>query len=922
MSCADSVASGFSNASIAFIGQHAQMRAVESNTELLNETLGLSAQTSGRYTAANSTTMRMSSTSHYQHRPGHAPEPVVSLRRPFRLLRKQHHATRGRKQRLLGWYYVRRLEDREVVAAVRQEAVRERSGKGAYGKIHQKARGKGEDSLKGKGGKLGGADHHCALKPFGPLQEKLLLQELEQKPIYHVVIRGNDLRFVPPGDNATCDVVTNYFVTGIDELRELLLLRLDDVLSSRQETGEEPADAFRDLLSDQAFVGLLEEYYWSGDPVLDRSLHLVGRLKGHRCFLHNAIKANDVELLKELLESYTNTPGRRTASKEGGQEETTVCSSPSVSAASLAPVSTMADRFPWLRLSEPLQPMGAFKISAFHRAVYDGRVDCLELLLDWAARNSLEGEIVQLRNKESRIWQQENGGLEGMDLLQMAEAQRNFACYNRLAPLFRVPPRTDQTVDEASRENSLHAMVRPRVELEVSLRTFILPVSGGDGETTWVALGRLGAQLIEEVVFRFDAEASKGERGARDASNTKSTFGNSNIFVPERLLCALSFHFLQVSEDATEEDALQVFSMLMSAADKAWRAAALTVVYINIRAVRVPDPARTSFAFLKALQKWDRQDFAMGNQCMWNFVFCPRLDTLKMEAATQSQSVLETDVQRFADEMLRRSLESGGFENVALRAPVERALHHRLLAQPALGKFMALWDGLGPDKMLKKLIRRFLYQYQNVVEKGDQDNLIDGFETSLLLQYAAQAVLIVFWDVPKLLRTLPTDARDNLDSRVSAFLGWLLLMWFRSWPVQAATVSSADHWALFCDKITTHLGFHPAELAAVTRNSWDELRDTFRGALDLGLESFLRMDVGMGHAYQRTLKEDPDSLREVMMAATKIRGNPVPDEESAAGSELPVNFLQYAKKLIPETAVAELPRVRSRLRKLEKCFGA
>ena len=44
-------------------------------------------------------------------------------------------------------------------------------------------------------------------------------RDLETVPIYHCIIRGNDDRFVSHHGQ---DIVTNYFLTGIDELIEII----------------------------------------------------------------------------------------------------------------------------------------------------------------------------------------------------------------------------------------------------------------------------------------------------------------------------------------------------------------------------------------------------------------------------------------------------------------------------------------------------------------------------------------------------------------------------------------------------------------------------------------------------------------------------------------------------------------------------
>ena len=164
----------------------------------------------------------------------------------------------------------------------------------------------------------------------------------------------------------------------------------------------------------------------------EETLHVVSRFRGGGNLLHTCIKEGHLPTLRLLLDHFTVESQPRTR---------------------------------WRALAEPLRPVGKYKCSAFHRAVYDGRPDCLKELVDWARHHG--HDITQLRNvEESDIL----GAQRGLTCLELSEQEGNLACYNILAPLFNVPAK-DSGADANPREARMAERLLPRVELAADEQT-------------------------------------------------------------------------------------------------------------------------------------------------------------------------------------------------------------------------------------------------------------------------------------------------------------------------------------------------------------------------------------------------------------------------------------------------------------------
>lgn len=244
----------------------------------------------------------------------------------------------------------------------------------------------------------------------------MIRKEMLSESVYHVVIRGNDPKFMPPGDHGA-DVVTTYFCEGLQDIYDEVDKYLFDELDNPVE--------IKKAMSDCAFDSLLEAYFKAGDTNIERDFHIVARLRNNNNLLFTCIKNDCIQTLLLLLEDYTAESNRSTL---------------------------------WRVLAEPLRGVGKFNITAFHRAVFDGRPECLSALLKWASLH--KHDITHLRNVEERSDTRQP--LVELTCLEFAEKVGNYECYNLLAPVFGVPLHSEAS-DEATREERLALSTAPVV---------------------------------------------------------------------------------------------------------------------------------------------------------------------------------------------------------------------------------------------------------------------------------------------------------------------------------------------------------------------------------------------------------------------------------------------------------------------------
>ncbi|CAK9114738.1 unnamed protein product [Durusdinium trenchii] len=316
-----------------------------------------------------------------------------TLEKGIRLVSLQTKPTEGsRHLRLDAWYYIRRVSVEDVLRALRDTGF------------------------------------------WTQWLQKEVERVMETQKVYHVVVRGNDPKFMPLGIRDGQDVVTDYIVEGFEAILEEVDKYLFEELS-------DPASV-RLAMADHSFDQMLRAYYLNGKQDKDATLHLVGRLRGGSNLLHTCIKEG------LLLDEFT------------------------IESQSLAP---------WRALAEPLRPVGQFKVSAFHRAVFDGRPECLQELVLWALRHG--HDIKELRNVEER--NDYAAPTKGLTCLELAEQSKNMLCYNILAPLFGVLAKEGAT-DVNPREVRVEQRALPRVEAESQGTPLFVCLADEKHDWAWV----------------------------------------------------------------------------------------------------------------------------------------------------------------------------------------------------------------------------------------------------------------------------------------------------------------------------------------------------------------------------------------------------------------------------------------------------
>lgn len=177
-----------------------------------------------------------------------------TLEKGIRLVSLQTKPTEGsRHLRLDAWYYIRRVSVEDVLRALRDTGF------------------------------------------WTQWLQKEVERVMETQKVYHVVVRGNDPKFMPLGIRDGQDVVTDYIVEGFEAILEEVDKYLFEELS-------DPASV-RLAMADHSFDQMLRAYYLNGKQDKDATLHLVGRLRGGSNLLHTCIKEGYVETLRLLLKT-------------------------------------------------------------------------------------------------------------------------------------------------------------------------------------------------------------------------------------------------------------------------------------------------------------------------------------------------------------------------------------------------------------------------------------------------------------------------------------------------------------------------------------------------------------------------------------------------------------------------------------------
>ncbi|CAE7945282.1 ACT1, partial [Symbiodinium sp. KB8] len=371
-----------------------------------------------------------------------------TLNKGIRFVSQQTKATEGvRSVRLDAWFYIRRLSASDVLRALRET-------------------GSSSESLR-----------------------KDVEQSMQHQKVYHVVIRGNDPKFMPFGKRDGQDLVTNYICEQMSFITE----KVDQLLF---EDLSEPS-SIREAMADHAFNQMLEQYFLRGKHDREETLHLVSRLRGGGNLLHTCIKEGHLDTLRLLLDEFTpeSQPGAR-----------------------------------WRASAEPLRPVGMYKCSAFHRAVFDGRPDCLAELVFWAKRYG--HDITELRNVEERDIA---GSQRGLTCLELSEQEGNLACYNVLAPLFGVPKK--ESARDAKPQEAPLWRLRPMNLESPSLTWEVMLGSVRDLKASDAYRGRDPSQMVlrlENLVFVDDPSEEQVDQLLAESSGMAALEANSCIWKTEK----------------------------------------------------------------------------------------------------------------------------------------------------------------------------------------------------------------------------------------------------------------------------------------------------------------------------------------------------------------------------------------------------
>eukprot|EP01063_Lacrimia_lanifica_P021366 TRINITY_DN2867_c1_g1_i1.p1 TRINITY_DN2867_c1_g1~~TRINITY_DN2867_c1_g1_i1.p1 ORF type:complete len:817 (+),score=151.62 TRINITY_DN2867_c1_g1_i1:166-2616(+) len=772
----------------------------------------------------------------------------VTLGRGFKLLNRQGRAHGTAKMKLLGWRYYARLGEEDIVAAVKACQTARPVGVGKKG-------GKGK---KGKGmGYKGAAQTPPAI--LGPAEEAALRQELDASPIYHCVVRGNDGALLPEVVSAgsvrshLCDVVTNFFVTAHEELVNLIQDHFFDVVHGEVETGDDPKSAFEELMRDHGFKELLKVYYDTGDVKTERTLHLAGRIGGGACLLHTVIKENQTELLKVLLDGYS-TAGRANATKP--------------------------DDEPWLVLAEPFRAEGRYKLTALHRAVYDGRYECLELLVEHVTRHGLEPQLRAARNREDprSAWRAAHDGVEGMTVLELAAKQGNLRCHDLLAPLFGVPVKGG--VDAATREVNKHNEATARIETKI---TRTLPDGTCEQEANQIpvpdaaegaAVPGIWARLAELIpdVLRTAAEANHGRPGGE----------------LELALCALRLPL------PTGDDLRSFYAATFTAGYDVWVGSGLAlraVLFLACAPGQGADAARLTYTLIRGLQRClaPVSDEAVDSDGLYKFAREVRVvPGFVRGGGGEGEGDPPPRLPLPAVASLLDDVAAGFFVvNVPMRRAVKRMVYSSTptlrdrVGAADLAAFWAHCFAGNPVTALLRCVRLCaggLYEYKTQHPKWRE-----------WLLGAAEAVRPIFFRVDVLLRDKPQDAADALCPAAWVFVAKVLTHWFRGWP------AGAD-WAGFCcgmlEPFLLEGGGYPSGAC-----------EDFRAILDLGVWTLLRMHVALSSAHRR-IRDAPDAALITHLPHWDV-GEP---------------FLACLRRLVPPHVRKELPETRAYFEKLETLY--
>mmetsp|Transcript_92084 Transcript_92084/g.201813 ORF Transcript_92084/g.201813 Transcript_92084/m.201813 type:complete len:726 (-) Transcript_92084:322-2499(-) len=708
------------------------------------------------------------------------------------------------------------------------------------------------------------------------MQEELQ-RLLAENPIYHVVVRGNDKEFMPQGYKGQ-DVVTNYFVTGFDDMVEYLLEKLEEIFLAEFET---PIETFQSLVQDAPFVNVLEEYYKMGDQNNDKNLKLFGRLSGSSCLLHRAIKENQVDLVRTLLDHFTRTSPGRT-------------------------------RQPWLWLAEPFMRVGKYKVTAFHLAAYDARPECLELLLRHADSVGALREVLVTENEEDRQYQRRTGR-KGMTALELAEFQNNRKCYNILAHYLGKPTLSGEDVDARPREDAFVEALLPRFELIVqhghgkkSLKTRVI----ADGKMPWAqAPGALEAFIqdaLHEVVKEMSDIAMAAEIDDQYhpslvqvnmfliafSGETSSSVGNfikSLLGAPQRACESVN----QSLADGVRNFEVTQISIRACFSEAGIRETVHSMFHqcLSTSNAFIPSTTRVLVGFLP-WSRWQNAGAIDALQDSEPDIPNAGPDTSAILAEFFERSFIQGD----ASCMLQLDFWTMG---------------KTLLGRPIPETWKWMWSVVAnaqtPMSFLLKNYRKLALQrvpesinaatdpdaaallpLDAAVDQVDADQLDPTFRPSLDLLVSIQTLRNLFYSSRMLIFNKPDNAADALEPQAAFYVEFLLMGWLKDLPGKIQDEGTLK--LALRRKFLDFTGWQVTEEDAL-----DQSIDLLVLALDKAVATLLRMDVAIEHVYRR-VREDPDRY-----AATGSRFNELSKLVSSA------NFTSWMRELIPEALLPLMP---------------
>jgi len=780
----------------------------------------------------------------------------ATLESGCRLLARQKTATDKHRDslnlRLYGWLYVHRVSATEMGEAIR---TLQSSGFGV-GDVRlaggcNKRGGKGVG--KGTKGKSASKD---VFQVFGPLVAQELEQQLQATPLYHYVIRGSDPRFCDlstrKGGFAT--VVHAYFGDDIIEFKEQLWERLQEVFDMPEEVGQTRLEYFQDVMNDLGYVSLLKEYFESGNTVDDDKLQLVGRMGGKHNFLHRIIRLRDVELLRYLLDHYTK------------EKTHLLC--------------------PWLRLVEPLCPVGPYRISAFHRAVWDNHPDCLDLLVQYA--QACGHDITHLRNVEDpRV-----GHASGKTALKLAEDLGHLSCYNILAPAFGVAIREHL-------DNSEEPLSRAEKLITSGSFVHLGYQQGRNQHFQLLAEMAIGNQGTYQSWCQFSQDVSMFLHAQRHAiaNSSQGIVGRGGSTGP-----AVKIVRVQFETDCSQSD-VSNFDADMACAGN------FSAVYFGT--CKVPNPAKSILSWLQYLhQRIEHAETAsIGFRMVkFNFGRCGGDVCFDEDEEMVVVKDIEELMRKFVMDLF---LERGVYLDLSYK-DLFAAFQPRL--DPMILVFADAFQHASRPAAKADYLYRQAIGSEQPDEREQHSSL--GFYDRLSLLAPVDEIRSQYWKDRDFAVQNVTDVSCGLQPRSIVYVELIVRMWFRSWKRAEHGKTLADDtgnqkdvdsgWLFFVvQMVQWREGNRNRVFCSATECShihvdhtvtMEKVLHPVREAIDVALESIVRMHHVLEHAFRRCKVEFPGGVAGV------------------AYDNFP-SFLSFFKSLIPPLALIGLPCTRAKLSK-------